>query len=500
MNEIEKFLNTHYKNALKLVENFNITKKYEWTAKDYLNELYIQVGHVYTVLYKNKNVQEKNRLIENLGDELADVLLQVINLAHYLNIDFYEITSLKNYESHDISDISILLGQLTEIMMEMLETRFKKIREGFNNSYEFMKDRLFKIFLSTYQIAIDHELDMSSEFELMLKDANAFLKRFSKNNMKEEYIDIYDENENLLGFCEKKIAHEKGYWHKVFGCVIFNSKKNTVFLQIKNPKHNQIHSQELLEITCGGHLISGEVISDGVREIKEETGISVNFSSLDFLLKRKINKTIHKNYKIKEFQYYFALDKAMKITDFKDFDSEEIMGFVELNIQDVFDLINKKKNSINGLNNDGSKTLITLNDLDQDYIKDKLYLTLLLNLKQKDKNSTKKLRKLNNLIKQKKKKNPLVFYFEKGRVIKRQEYKKGELRFTVMKVNKDRFTSEYLVYLLIQSKNKSIPQMLSKKFSSVRGTKKYFEELCNLVENHSNKEIINLCYKEYYKK
>ena len=85
MKVIIDFLNIHYKNAIKLVNDFDITKNKKWDEQIYLNELYVQVGHVYNVLYKDNSINESKRSIDNLGDELSDVVLQLMNLANYLN-------------------------------------------------------------------------------------------------------------------------------------------------------------------------------------------------------------------------------------------------------------------------------------------------------------------------------------------------------------------------------------------------------------------------------
>ena len=153
MKDIIKFLDTYYDAALKLVSDFDITKSKEWNPRDYLNELYVQLGHVYNVLFANENVNENKRKIDNLGDELSDVLLQLINLARVLNIDMYGIKEYKNYKYDDLNGLTILLGQLTEAVMEIYECRFKKNRADFNTSYDFVKDRLYKLFIITYQIS-----------------------------------------------------------------------------------------------------------------------------------------------------------------------------------------------------------------------------------------------------------------------------------------------------------------------------------------------------------
>ena len=164
MEIIIKFLDIHYQNALKLVSDFDITKENDWNTKDYLNELYVQLGHVYNVLFSDHNVNEENRKIDNLGDELSDVLLQLINLARILNINMYDIKNLDSYNYDEVSGLSILLGQVTEAIMEMNQCRFKKDRSGFNSSYEFVKDRLLKMFMITYNIAEKYNLDMIKEF------------------------------------------------------------------------------------------------------------------------------------------------------------------------------------------------------------------------------------------------------------------------------------------------------------------------------------------------
>lgn len=183
MEEIIKFLDIHYNSALKLVSDFDITKEKEWNEQIYLNELYVQVGHIYNVLYSNQDINEKNRVINNLGDEFADVLLQIINLAKYMNIDMFEIKKYKNFKYCDITGLNILLGQLTEVIMEINNYRFKKNRFGFENSYEFAKDRIFKLFILTYNLAKKYKLNMIKEFEDMLIDANNFIINFKNKSM-----------------------------------------------------------------------------------------------------------------------------------------------------------------------------------------------------------------------------------------------------------------------------------------------------------------------------
>ena len=502
MKEIIKFLDVHYNNALKLVSDFDITKNKKWDPQIYLNELYVQLGHVYNVLFSNENVNEYKRKIDNLGDELSDVLLQLINLARVLNIDMYEIKNYDNYKYDDLSGLTILLGQLTEAVMEIYECRFKKNRANFNTSYDFVKDRLFKLFIITYNISEKYNLDMIKEFDDMLKDANGFLDRFrNQKKSKVEFVDIYDKDGNLLGYCEKENAHKLGYYHKVFGCLIYNQKKNKVFLQIKNPNHNKVNKKPLLEITAGGHLMSGETLKNGVREIKEETGFDVKYDDLTFVEERTCDKKISKNYKIHEFQYYYIIDMKIDVKDFKNYDTEEVIGFIELDIHDLIKLLNNKTKKIKGKRENGEIVNIDKKDLDPAFIKNNLYISLLtkLNIKKGKKIMNNKIKKLYKYTNKQKKINPNSYYFDDVKVCENYDYQKDDIKYSVMKVNTDTNTNNYLVYLLIINGNKSIPQMLVKKFKTEKGTITYFNNLCTLIKTNTNQDIITKCYENIIK-
>lgn len=195
MDEIIKFLDKHYENAIRLVNAFNATKEKEWDSLLYLNELYVQVGHVYNVLYSNDNVNEEDRKIDNLGDELSDILLQLINLANVLDINMYDIKNMEDYSYDQLNGIPILLGQLTEVVMEMNGYRFGKERKGFDSHFDFAKDRIFKTFIITFNISKQYNLNMIKEFDDMIEDATGFLERFDnklnsggENNAKRGYV------------------------------------------------------------------------------------------------------------------------------------------------------------------------------------------------------------------------------------------------------------------------------------------------------------------------
>lgn len=101
MEKIIKFLDNYYSKAQKLSNDFSMTRDFEWTPLVILNELAVQLGHIYNIIYQNETINEPGRIFNNLGDELSDVFLQLIALADSISIDMYHIKSLKNIDENN---------------------------------------------------------------------------------------------------------------------------------------------------------------------------------------------------------------------------------------------------------------------------------------------------------------------------------------------------------------------------------------------------------------
>lgn len=192
-----------------------------------------------------------------------------------------------------------------------------------------------------------------------------------------EIINIYDENHKLLGTSTKEEAHKKGLWHEVFACLFIDSKKNKVYLQYKNNKHNDLSNLNKIDISVGGHLRNNESIKDGIREIKEESNIDIKYQDLKYIGQRIINKYINENYIIREFDYLHILDKEFDLTKLKSID-DEVLFFIEFDIDDLINYLQNNKKNIEGLTSYGLKTFNN-NDFIKGYIEDdQLYLNYLL--------------------------------------------------------------------------------------------------------------------------
>ncbi len=194
-----------------------------------------------------------------------------------------------------------------------------------------------------------------------------------------ELIDIYDENCHLIGSAPKEEAHQKGLWHKVFSCLLVNTKKNKVYLQYKSAAHNAVAHANKIDISVGGHLIKGEQVTDGIREIKEESSLNVSFNELVPFGIRKINKYINDNYIIREFSYLYIYDNEFILQDLKSID-DEVLYFIEFDIDELISFV-QNPSTIKGLTPTGYQEF-NEKDFIKAYIEDDhLYLNYLLLVK-----------------------------------------------------------------------------------------------------------------------
>jgi 8-oxo-dGTP pyrophosphatase MutT (NUDIX family) len=202
-----------------------------------------------------------------------------------------------------------------------------------------------------------------------------------------EIIDIYDEKFKFIRTCDKKLAHQKGFWHKSFICIVFNPKKKTAILQMKVPGRYSFNRPDYLDFSVGGHYRSGELVKDGVREIKEELGIDIDFNNLISLGIRKKSAHVAKDFIENEFQYIFLLPSKIDIKDYP-IDNTEVNRLVEVDIDSALMLLRKEVKSINvsimKMKNDiieVNTTEIDLNSFVPSYLNDKLYERLFIQVK-----------------------------------------------------------------------------------------------------------------------
>ncbi|MCY4466591.1 MAG: NUDIX domain-containing protein [Chloroflexi bacterium] len=95
-----------------------------------------------------------------------------------------------------------------------------------------------------------------------------------------ERFDIYDEALKHIGIKARAAVHRDGDWHQVFHCWVVgrDAEGEFVILQKRGPAQDAYPGK--VDISAAGHLVAGETVEDGVRELHEELGLRANFSEL----------------------------------------------------------------------------------------------------------------------------------------------------------------------------------------------------------------------------
>ncbi|KEQ24534.1 NUDIX hydrolase [Paenibacillus tyrfis] len=96
----------------------------------------------------------------------------------------------------------------------------------------------------------------------------------------EEIFDIFDERMNPVGQASRSEVHARGLWHQTFHCWIAEPTDGEAVLLFQERHPGKDTFPSLLDTSCAGHLLAGEVVEDGVRELEEELGLSVPFEAL----------------------------------------------------------------------------------------------------------------------------------------------------------------------------------------------------------------------------
>ena len=101
--------------------------------------------------------------------------------------------------------------------------------------------------------------------------------------METEKLRVYDEKGNPQGIATRQAVHEQGHWHKTFHCWMVGCRdnRNTIYLQLRSEEKKDFPG--LFDITAAGHLLADETVEDGIREVREELGLKVDFDKLILL-------------------------------------------------------------------------------------------------------------------------------------------------------------------------------------------------------------------------
>jgi isopentenyl-diphosphate delta-isomerase type 1 len=89
--------------------------------------------------------------------------------------------------------------------------------------------------------------------------------------MSEEYFDVVDLADRVIGRATRNEVHQKGLYHRAVHVLVFNSQRR-LFLQKRSASKDTFPGK--WDSSASGHLCAGEEYDDcAVRELEEEIGL-----------------------------------------------------------------------------------------------------------------------------------------------------------------------------------------------------------------------------------
>ncbi|GAA4859452.1 NUDIX domain-containing protein [Paenibacillus vulneris] len=149
-----------------------------------------------------------------------------------------------------------------------------------------------------------------------------------------ETFDILDREMKLIGTATRRQVHEQGLWHQTFQCWILSKQEDEWFLlfQMRHPDKDTFPS--LLDISCAGHLLAGEQVEDGVRELEEELGVQVEFKELHSCGIYQEEQLLDGGKTDREFCHVFVLKDDRPLHDYR-LQEDEVTGLYRVRLSDV---------------------------------------------------------------------------------------------------------------------------------------------------------------------
>lgn len=114
----------------------------------------------------------------------------------------------------------------------------------------------------------------------------------------------------------------------------------------------------------------------------------------------------------------------------------------------------------------------------------------------KNQGQIKKFNKISKIINLDKFLHNNKYFFDNGQVEEIEDIIKDNIKYSVIKLNKDIKTSDYLVYVLIIANKKTATHQLLQEFSGKTKSTEYFRSLKRYIKNNTNEQIIDRCFAE----
>lgn len=162
----------------------------------------------------------------------------------------------------------------------------------------------------------------------------------------DEIFDIFDERMIKTGTASRQAAHTHGLWHQTFHCWILNKAakgKESLLFQLRHKEKDTFPN--MLDTSCAGHLLSGETVEDGVRELQEELDISVPFTDLTYCGMVAEETIMPGQWIDREFHHVFIYECDKPLNEYT-FQISEITGLFLVNLAEFKQLLTGNRDAV----------------------------------------------------------------------------------------------------------------------------------------------------------
>ncbi|PGK51119.1 hypothetical protein CN918_25355 [Priestia megaterium] len=169
--------------------------------------------------------------------------------------------------------------------------------------------------------------------------------------MSKEFLDVYDDELKYIGTMSREETHQKGHWHYTFHCwIILPSPDGKYYILFQKRHPAKEVNPGKLSISAAGHILAGETVEDGVREVKEEVGVDIPFSEMKPISEYKIILQNERFYN-REISLLYYTVQQLRIEDFTP-QLSEVSGLFLVSIDRFYELMYGEKDSVEGLGYD----------------------------------------------------------------------------------------------------------------------------------------------------
>lgn len=155
--------------------------------------------------------------------------------------------------------------------------------------------------------------------------------------MQQEMITFFTEDYRPAGVSTRQEIHEQGLWHETFHCWLYFQKNEELFLYFQQRASQKRDFPNEFDITAAGHLLAGETILDGLREVEEELGLALAPDELQSIGHFPVEIDLP-GFHDKEFTNIFLVEKELAPDELL-LQEEEVQGLYAVPMREMESLL-----------------------------------------------------------------------------------------------------------------------------------------------------------------